>query len=84
MLSESGLPRSLWAETAAYRSPVEGMTPLTEKKPDVGRFLAYAHIPKDERKKLDDKAKRCALVGYGTEVKGYRVLSLERCSIVVM
>ena len=29
---------------------------------------AYTHIPKDERKKLDVKAKRCALVGYGTEV----------------
>ena len=29
---------------------------------------AYAHIPKDERKKFDVKG---ALVGYGTEVKGY-------------
>lgn len=34
---------------------------------------AYANIPKDERKKLNVKAKKCALVGYGTEVKGYRL-----------
>ncbi len=88
MLSGSGLPQSMWAETlstAAYlrnRSPtrsVEGMTPfeaLHRKKPDVGHLrvfgcAVYAHISKDERKKLDAKAKRCVLVGYGTEVKGY-------------
>ena len=73
--------------TAAYlrnHSPtrfVKGMTPfeaLHRKKPDVGHLrvfgcAAYAHIPKDERKKLDVKAKRCVLVSYGTEVKGYRV-----------
>ncbi len=74
--------------TAAYlrnRSPttrsVKGMTPfetLQWKKPDVGHLrvfgcAAYAHIPKDVRKKLDVKAKRCVLVGYSTEVKGCRV-----------
>ena len=33
----------------------------------------FAHIPKDEQKKLDMKAKRCVLLGYGTETKGYRL-----------
>ncbi len=51
---------------------------LLMRKSDVGHLrvfgcTAYAHIQKDERKKLDIKAKKCALVGYGTEVKGYRV-----------
>ena len=31
---------------------------------------AYVHIPKDERGKLDPKAKKCVLLGYGN---GYRV-----------
>ena len=33
----------------------------------------YAHIPKDERRKLDRKSKKCILLGYGTETKGYRL-----------
>ena len=34
---------------------------------------AYIHIPKDERGKLDPKAKKCVLLGYGNVRKGYRV-----------
>ena len=73
--------------TAVYlrnRSPskaVEGMTPFEAyhgRKPSVENLRAfgcvcYAHIAKDERKKLDPVARRCVLVGYGTEVKGYRL-----------
>ena len=73
--------------TATYlrnRSPtkaVKGKTPHEAyhgKKPDVGHLrvfgcTAYAHVAKDERKKLDMTARRCVLVGYGTEVKGYRL-----------
>ncbi|UYV65700.1 hypothetical protein LAZ67_3005179 [Cordylochernes scorpioides] len=32
--------------------------------------LAYAHIPKQKRKKFDRRAKRCILVGYSTQSKG--------------
>ena len=35
--------------------------------------VCYAHIAKDERKKLDVVARRCVFVGYGSEVKGYRL-----------
>ena len=34
---------------------------------------AYAHIAKDERKKLDSKVRKCILLGYGNETKGYRL-----------
>ena len=34
---------------------------------------AFAHVAKDERGKLDSKARRCILLGYGTETKGYRL-----------
>ena len=32
---------------------------------------AYAHVSKDERGKLDSKAKKCVLLGYGDTAKGY-------------
>ena len=73
--------------TAVYlrnRSPtrtVEGNTPFeawTGKNPTVCHLRvfgcdAYAHIPKDERGKLDPKAKKCIFVGYGEVTKGYRL-----------
>ena len=72
--------------TAVYlrnRSPtkaVEGMTPLealTGEKPNVEHLktfgcAAYAHVPKDERQKLDSKSRKCIFLGYGTDTKGYR------------
>ena len=62
------------------------MTPFVAfhgKKPDVGhlrsfRGVCYAHIAKDERNKLDVVARRCVLVGYGSEVKGYRLYDPDR------
>ena len=35
---------------------------------------AYAHIPKDERSKMDPKAKKSIFLGYGIGVKEYRSL----------
>ena len=60
---------------------MEGKTPYeawTGKKPNVGHLRifgcdAYAHIPKDERIKLDSKTKRSIFLGYGIGVKGYRL-----------
>lgn len=78
--------------TAAYlrnRSPtkaVVGKTPFeawTGEKPRVDHLrtfgcVAYAHIAKDERRKLDSKARRCIFLGYGTETRGYRLYDPER------
>ena len=94
MLSDSGLPKTFWAEavnTAAYvrnRSPtvaLNNMTPyeaLNGHKPNVKHFKifgckCYAHVPKDERSKLDSKSKHCIFVGYGSVTKGYRVYDLN-------
>ena len=77
--------------TAAYLrnlSPtkaVEGMTQFEAfhgRKSDVKHVRAfgcvsYAHIAKDERRKLDPVAKHCILVGYSSEVKGYRLYDLS-------
>ena len=62
------------------------MTPyeaLTGGKPDVKHLrvfgcICYAHIPKDERKKLDSKAREAIMLGYVTEVKGYRLIHLQK------
>ena len=34
---------------------------------------AFVHVPKDERSKLDKKAKQCIFLGYGHEEFGYRL-----------
>lgn len=73
--------------TAVYlrnRSPMEAvkeMTPFeawTGEKPNVDHLrvfgcTVYGHVPKDERKKLDPKAKKCILLVCGTETKEYRL-----------
>ena len=51
-------------------------------KPDVSHLrvfgcLVYVHIEKDERSKLDSKARKCILLGYGTETKGYRLYDVD-------
>ena len=71
------------------RSPTRAvleMTPyeaFTNQKPDVDHLKvfgcrAYAHVPKDERKKLDSKVRESIFLGYGTNVKGYRLYDVNR------
>ena len=43
---------------------------------------AYSHIPKDERSKFDSKTRKCILVGYGQETKGYRLYSLTQQKVI--
>jgi len=78
--------------TAAYlrnRSPtkaVKQMTPFeawTNEKPIVEHLQvfgcdAYSHVAKDERQKLDSKARKCIFVGYSAETKGYRLYDPKR------
>ena len=36
-------------------------------------FEAYAHVPKENQSKLDNKAMQCIFVSYGIGVKGYKL-----------
>ena len=68
---------------------VEGKTPFeawSGQKPNVGHLrvfgcAAYAHVAKDEGQILDAKSRKCVLLGYGTERKGYRLYD-PRCERV--
>ena len=43
---------------------------------------AYSHIPKDERKTLNPKARRCIFLGYGDVTKGYRLYNLIKAHVI--
>lgn len=43
---------------------------------------AFAHIPKDERSKLDGKARECIFLGYADEKFGYRLWDLENKKVI--
>ena len=66
------------------------MTPFevwTGEKPNIDHLrafgsTAYAYIAKDERKKLDSKARKCILLGYGNETKGYRFYDLIQLRVI--
>ncbi len=42
----------------------------------------YVHIPKDEREKLDSKAKKCVFLGYGDTTKGFRLYDPEKRRVI--
>jgi len=44
--------------------------------------VAYSHISKDERKKLDSKATKCIFLGYATQRKGYRLYNTKTATII--
>lgn len=80
ILSDSGLPKIFWSEAILYstyslnRYPMlgTGKTPAAEWfGGDIGYHklrpfgcVAYAHIAKEKRKKLDDRASKGIMVGY--------------------
>ena len=43
---------------------------------------AYAHVAKDDRKKLDVKSRKCILLGYDTETKGYWFFDLRHAKVL--
>ena len=82
--------------TAVYlrnRSPtkvLKDMTPFEawmKQKPCVDHLrvfgcVAYAHVAKDERKKLDSKSTKCIFLGYGEETKCYSLYVSSRSKVI--
>ena len=57
-------------------------TDLTSSTYEVFGCISYAHVPRDERKKLDSKSRKCILLGCGAEIKGYRLYDVERGKVL--
>jgi hypothetical protein len=99
MLQDAQLPTKFWAEaanTACYlrnRTPIGpgGITPeeaYSGKKPYIGHLrafgcIAYAHIPKERRQKLDPNAKKTVLIGYMPTARQYRLYDLVANKVVL-
>ena len=60
---------------------VRGLTSLISDVKHLRAFgcVNYAHIAKDERRKLDPVAKHCILVGYSSEID-FMILVVEKYS----
>jgi len=83
--------------TAAYiknrvcHSTISDQIPFTvwtDKIPSVRHLkvygcLAYARLPDQRRKKLDDKAAECIFVGYATQTRGYRLWCPQKGDVIV-
>lgn len=98
MLYAADLPLEAWGEAIITANYLRNVSPATGKtktpfelfrgyKPDISHLrafgsIAYAHVPKDKRRKLDYPAVKGIMVGYPTNGKGYRIL-LPNNSIVL-
>ena len=85
LLGRGSLPKFYWAEAVKIAVSIQnrighkvsahelyfGMKPNLRHL-RVFSSIAYVHVPKEKRKKLDAKAKKCILVSYSDEQKGYK------------
>jgi len=99
MLLDASLPARFWGYavlTACYlrnRTPIgpKGITPeeaYSGKRPNIRHLraygcIAYAHIPKENRLKLEPTAVRCVFIGYMPTTRQYRLYDPVGARILV-
>ena len=99
MLSQSGLPKCFWSEAilnanftlnrmlskGMNKTPFEKFFDKDQKSFEFHEFgcSVYAMIPQQKRQKLDDKANKCAFMGYDSSSKGFRVADVNRRKVFV-
>lgn len=87
---DANLEKKYWGEAVNMANFLQNKLPTKAKEktpfelwysrtPDVGDSKifsseAYIHIPKEQRRKLDQKAKKLIFVGYSEESKAFRLL----------
>ncbi|UYV63078.1 hypothetical protein LAZ67_2003065 [Cordylochernes scorpioides] len=79
-----------YIKNKCYNSALKDKVPdglWLERNPSVRhlkafRCLAYSHIPRERRRKLDHRACRCILVGYSTQTRGYRLWCPESQKVI--
>jgi hypothetical protein len=45
--------------------------------------IAYAHVPKENRRKLDDKSVKCIFIGYNIETRSYRLFDPQAKKVII-
>ncbi len=99
MLLDAKLPIRFWGDAALIASYLRNRTPIgpdgktleeafTRKKPNIGhlrayRCVAYAHIPREKRLKLDNIATKTCLIGYMPTSRQYKLYEPESGQIIV-
>ncbi|XLT27854.1 hypothetical protein HN873_059146, partial [Arachis hypogaea] len=58
------------------------------KRPSIHHFrvfgcIAYAHVPDQLRKKLDNKGEKCIFIGYSTDSKAYKLYNPETKKVII-
>ena len=46
-------------------------------------WIAFAHVPDAQRRKLDKKSEKLCFVGYSKESKGYRLLDEKTSKVII-
>ncbi|KMQ86153.1 gag-pol polyprotein [Lasius niger] len=99
MLIDASMAKRYWAEAVSTANFLQNILPNREieKTPyelwnkqtaDVDRLRifgskGYTHVPKEKRRKLDDKATLLTFVGYSMESKAYRMLDIKTNQITI-
>lgn len=99
MLVDAGLPTNMWAEAAVTANVIRNRSPVSGRSktpwemfygttPDVSWMrifgaTAYAHVPKQQRRKLDAHSQRGIMVGYEPGSKAYRIFLKDSKKIVI-
>ena len=99
MLLDAKLPSKFWGYAILIACYLRNRTPIGPKnltleeaysgrRPDIRhlrayRCIAYAHIPKENRLKLEPTAKRCIFIGYMPTTRQYRLFHPEQGRIIV-
>lgn len=99
LLIDAKLEKKYWGEAVYFANYLQNrlvtkatsVTPIERwcgMKPDLKDMhifgsKVYAHVPKELRRKLDDKAKEYRFAGYDEHSKGYRLLDTNTNKIVI-
>ena len=72
-------------ESNKNRIPYEALNGKSADYKDMRVFgcKCYAHIPKEKRSKLENASEICRFLGYATDQKGYRLLSINTGNVIV-
>jgi hypothetical protein len=67
------------------KTPYEGWSGVKPAVDHIWIFssICYYHVAKPKRSKLDNKAQKGVLVGYGITTKGYKILCLQTKKVIL-